>query len=145
MGVDVTVEAVIDAPVPTVAGFAGDPTNAPQWYANIRSVRWLTEPPLRIGSRMDFVAQFLGRELAYTYEVVELVPEKRLVMRTTQGPFPMETTYTWSPAGDGQTRMTLRNRGEPAGFGRAVGPLMARAVSRATKKDLARLTNLLKP
>ncbi len=97
-----------------------DPANAPLWYANIDSVEWLTPPPVAVGSRMAFVARFMGRRLAYTYEVVEFVPGQRLLMRTAQGPFPMETTYTWEPDGAG-TRMTLRNRGEPSGFARG-GP-----------------------
>jgi len=96
-----------------------------------------------VGSRVAFVAQFLGRRLAYTYEVVELIPSEKLVMRTAEGPFPMETTYTWEPVGEGATRMKLRNRGEPAGFSRVGAPLMAAAMGRATRKDLALLKRLL--
>ena len=143
MGVDVTVETTIARPVEAVAAFAADPTNAPAWYANIRSVSWTTPPPVAVGSRMDFVAQFLGRRLAYTYEVVALEPGRRLVMRTADGPFPMETTYTWQPAGQGATTMTLRNRGHPAGFSRLAAPMMERAMRRATTKDLARLKAML--
>lgn len=143
MAVDVLVETVIDRPPAEVAAFAGDPGNAPAWYVNIESVEWRTPPPLRVGSKMDFVAQFLGRRLAYTYEVVELVPGERLVMRTAQGPFPMETTYTWEATGGRSTRMTLRNRGEPSGFSRIAAPLLAAAMRRATRKDLARLKALL--
>ena len=101
-------------------------------------MEWKTEPPLRVGSRVAFVAQFLGRRLEYTYEIRELVAGERLVMSTEQGPFPMETTYTWSDAGEGATRMTLRNRGEPAGFKR-VPTVMAGAMRRANRKDLERL------
>jgi hypothetical protein len=126
-----------------VAAYAGDPTNAPQWYANIRSIEWRTPPPLGVGSRLDFVAQFLGRRLVYTYEVIELLPGRRLVMRTAQGPFPMETTYTWEPVDDTRTRMSLRNRGNPSGFARITEPVMAAAVRRANQKDLARLKQLL--
>jgi len=85
----------------------------------------------------------VGRHLAYTYEVVELEPERRLVMRTADGPFPMGTTYTWEPAGEHATRMTLRNRGNPAGFSRFAAPIMERAMRRATTKDLARLKLML--
>ncbi len=92
---------------------------------------------------MAFVARFLGRRLTYTYEVSELIPGERLVMGTAQGPFPMETTYTWTPAGDGATRMTLRNRGEPSGFSAVVAPFMAASVRRANRKDLAALRALL--
>jgi uncharacterized protein YndB with AHSA1/START domain len=140
--VDVTTETVVDRPVAEVAAYAADPTNAPRWYANIRSVEWRTEPPVRVGSRVAFVARFLGRRLAYTYEVAELVPGRRLVMRTEQGPFPMETTYEWEPAGGG-TRMTLRNRGEPSGFSRLAAPFMATAMRRANRKDLAALKSIL--
>ena len=143
MRVDVQVETTIERPVGPVAGFAGDPANAPKWYANIKSVDWQTPPPVSIGSRMDFVAHFLGRRLAYTYEVVELEPDRRLVMRTADGPFPMETTYTWEATNDGSTRMTLRNRGNPAGFSRFAAPVMKRAIRRTTTKDLARLKTLL--
>jgi uncharacterized membrane protein len=142
MAVDVTTEIVIARPCEQVAAYAGDPSNAPQWYANITSVRWQTAPPVGVGSRLDFVARFLGRTLAYTYEVVEYGPH-RLVMRTAQGPFPMETTYTWWPENETSTRMTLRNRGEPAGFAKVAGPMMAAAIRRANEKDLARLKQLL--
>jgi len=125
-----------------VAAYAADPANTPEWYTNIRSVALLTDPPLAVGSRMDFVATFLGRRISYTYEVVELVPDERLVMRTADGPFPMETTYTWSDV-PGGTRMTLGNRGEPSGFARVTAPVMERAMAHATRKDLARLKAIL--
>jgi uncharacterized membrane protein len=143
VSVDVTVETVIGRPVDAVAAYAADPANAPAWYANIDSIEWLSDPKVETGAKVAFVARFLGRRLAYTYELVEVVPGERLVMRTAQGPFPMETTYTWSPAGDGSTCMTLRNRGEPTGFSQLVAPFMARAVKRANHKDLARLKSIL--
>jgi len=141
--VDVLTETVIRRPRDEVAAYAGDPSYAPEWYANISSIEWRTPPPVAVGSRMDFVASFLGRRLAYTYEVSELVPGERVVMRTTQGPFPMETTYTWQSLDPGSTRMTLRNRGRPSGFSTLVAPFMALAVRRAHRADLARLRTLL--
>src|SRR5436189_2908062 len=91
MGVDVATEVVILRPRDHVASYAADPNHAPEWYVNIKDVRWKTPPPARVGSRVTFVAHFLGRTLEYTYEIVEFVPGRRVVMRTAEGPFPMET------------------------------------------------------
>jgi uncharacterized membrane protein len=143
VSVDVFTEIVINRPLDQVAGYVADPTHAPEWYMNIDSVEWKTAPPVGVGSRMAFVARFLGRRLAYTYEVVELVPGERLVMRTAEGPFPMETTYTWESVGDGSTRMTLRNRGKPSGFSKVGAPLMTAAMRRANRNDLALLKMLM--
>jgi uncharacterized membrane protein len=84
--VDVVTEIEIGLPADEVAAYAGDPGNAPAWYGNIESVEWVTAPPLSVGSRLAFVARFLGRRLAYTDEIVDLVPGERLGMRTAEGP-----------------------------------------------------------
>jgi uncharacterized protein YndB with AHSA1/START domain len=141
--VDVVTEMGIERPREEVAAYAADADNATAWYENIERVEWKTEPPLTVGSRVAFVARFLGRRLAYTYEIAELVPGERLVMRTADGPFPMETTYTWADDDRGGTRMTLRNRGEPSGFSKVAAPVMASAIRRANRKDLERLKQIL--
>ncbi len=143
MPVDVTTEIEIGRPIDVVWAYAADPGNAPEWYVNIESTEWKTAPVVAVGSRVAFTAKFLGRRLAYTYEFVDVVEGERLVMRTADGPFPMETTYTWSAPTDGATHMALRNRGEPSGFSRFVAPFMSGAMRRANRKDLARLKSIL--
>ena len=142
MSVDVVTEIVIARPRAEVAAFACDPDNATRWYENIESVEWRTPPPLGVGSRLEFVARFLGRRLAYTYEVREHVEGERFVMSTAQGPFPMETTYAFADCAEG-TRMSLRNRGEPSGFAKVGAPLMERAMRRANHADLRRIKEIL--
>jgi uncharacterized protein YndB with AHSA1/START domain len=142
VAVDVVTEIEIARPRDVVAAYASDPDNATRWYVNIRSVEWQTDRPLQVGSRLAFTASFLGRQLEYTYEIRELVPGERFVMSTEQRPFPMETTYTFTDTPQG-TRMTLRNRGEPAGFAKLAAPMMAGAMRRANQKDLRKLKQLL--
>jgi uncharacterized membrane protein len=143
MPVDVRTEIVIQRPRLVVAEYAADPDNAPKWYVNIKSVEWMTPRPLAVGSRVAFVAQFMGRRLAYTYEIIALVPGEKLVMRTAEGPFPMQTEYSWESMPDGGTRMTLRNHGDPKGFAALAAPFLGFAMRRANQKDLQRLKSLL--
>ena len=135
IAVDVVTEIEIARPRAEVAAYACDPDKAPEWYVNIKAIEWRTPPPLQQGTRLAFVASFLGRRLEYTYEVRELVPDERFVMATAEGPFPMETTYAFEDTRGG-TRMTLRNRGEPSGFSKVAAPVMAKAMRRANGKDL---------
>ena len=139
VGVDVRTEIEIGRPRTEVAEYASNPDNALSWLTNIKSVEWNPAKPLAVGSRIIFVAEFLGKRLDYIYVVRELEPGKRFVMGTQEGPFPMETTYEWEDAPGGGTLMSLRNRGEPSGFSRVTAPLVARAMRRENRKDLARL------
>ncbi|MBZ9868750.1 SRPBCC family protein [Mesorhizobium sp. CA15] len=143
MTIDVTSRIEIARPRAVVAAFSADPDNVPRWYVNIKSVEWKTPRPVQVGSRIAFVAQFLGQRLVYTYEIVDLVQGERLVMRTAEGPFPMETSYAWRDTREGATHMALRNRGTPTGFSRLVAPFIALAVRRSTDRDLLRLKNIL--
>ncbi len=143
MGIDVQTSLEIDRPRALVAAYATDPDLVRTWYAAIDAVRWRTPPPLEVGTELDFEARFLGRRLVYTYRVLEHVPAERFVMSTAQGPFPMETTYTWADTATGGTLMRLRNRGEPRGFAGVATFVMSRAVRRANTQDLARLAQVL--
>jgi uncharacterized membrane protein len=141
--VDVVTEIRIEAPVAKVFEYASNPDNVPSWYKNIKSVEWKTPKPARVGTKVAFSAQFLGRRLSYVYEFIEFIPGVKLVMRTSEGPFPMETTYTWQPIDDRTTQMTLRNKGEPAGFSKLLAPFMKMMMRKANLKDLKNLKNIL--
>jgi uncharacterized membrane protein len=141
--VDVEVHTTIDRPRREVVAYCCDPANVTRWNANIREVQWDSKRPVAVGSLLRFTSGFLGRTLEYTYEVVELVPDERFVMRSEHGSFSMETAYLWADDEAGGTWMTVRNRGEPTGFAGLAAPILATAVRRATAKDLARLKSIL--
>jgi uncharacterized membrane protein len=141
--VDVVTSITINRPLEQVAAYAADPANAPEWYVNIDSSRWLTEPVLQVGSRVAFSARFLGRALSYVYEIAQFDPSQQLVMRTSAGPFPMQTSYLWEAAGPSATRMELRNTGRPRGFFKLLGPVLERSMRKANSKDLQNLKRLL--
>jgi uncharacterized membrane protein len=141
--VDVKTEILIDAPIEKVSAYASNPEHATQWYKNIKSAKWKSPKPLGVGSLIAFTANFLGRKLEYTYEIITLDPGKKLVMRTAEGPFPMETTYTWEDAGNHNTKMTLRNKGELTGFSKLVPRLISFMMRRANRKDLNKIKEIL--
>jgi uncharacterized membrane protein len=143
MMVDIYTAITIKCPVQKVSEYTANPDHAPHWYVNIDSAEWLTEKSFSNHSQIEFKARFLGRDLSYVYEIVEFVPNKRLAMKTANGPFPMETTYLWEALDEKTTRMTLRNKGNPKGFSKWLTPLMSIMMKKANRKDLIRVKGIL--
>lgn len=141
--VSITTSCIINAPLERVVAYASDPDNAPHWYANIQSIEWKTPKPLQLGSQVAFVANFLGRRLAYTYEFTELALNQKLVMRTTEGPFAMQTAYIWKRVDENKTCMTIQNTGNPTGFAQLSAPFLSMAMKRANAKDLRKIKSIL--
>ena len=75
-------------------------------------------------------------DISYTYEIVESVTDARLVMRTAEGPFPMETSYECSNTAAGHTQMSLRNRGDPRGVSKLCALFMRGAMRQAMTKNI---------
>jgi hypothetical protein len=141
--VNVTTQIKIAAPVKKVAEYVTNPDNAPLWYINIKSVKWQTPKPLEIGTKILFIAHFLGKILTYTYEFTVIIPGEKVVMRTADGPFPMETTYTWKAIDNNNTLMILRNAGKPNGFSKLMSPFIGLMMKKANRKDLLKLKAIL--
>ena len=139
MSTDVTLDIAIEAPRDGVAAYALDYTNVPEWIGAIGQARLVTEPPFGVGARVQRIGTFLGKRIEYINEVVELDPDRRLVMRSVKAPFPMTVTYEFDDKPGGGTWMRIRTEGDASGFYRLAGPLLDRAVKRGVGQDLKRL------
>ncbi|MDQ4030698.1 MAG: SRPBCC family protein [Actinomycetota bacterium] len=133
-----TAEIHVERPREEVARYAMDWRNDTEWIGALSRVELVSEEPLQVRR----VAGFLGKRIEYVNEVVELVPARRLAMRSVKAPFPMTVVYEFEDAGDG-TLMRIRTSGDATGFYRVAGPLLARAVRRGVESDLARLKRRL--
>ena len=140
--VSVTSTIGIEKPLKVVVDYARNPENAPEWYVNIESAEYKTAKPLRVGSQIAFVASFGGRKLYYVYQI-ESLSDLELIMRTTDGPFEMKTTYRWESTSSNSTKMSINNEGNPTGFSKLFSPFMSFMMRRATNKDLKKLKSIL--
>jgi hypothetical protein len=139
--VDVTTEIIINLPKEKVAEFVSNPGNAPQWCTHIKSVEW-KEKPLRAGVLIIFNEQIMHRYQQHVYEVVEVIPGQKIVIRTQSNGMMLETTFGWQAVDEDTTCMTLRNRCIPA-FSRALSPLFALTIRNFSRKNLKYLKRLL--
>lgn len=143
MAVDVGETVVIERPIDEVAGFAGDPSNTPEWSRRISSAEWRTDPPISLGSIVVIRGGVAGREIVYAFDVTEYTAGRHVEIKASAGPLPTTAMASWRPVGDRVTHMTLRVHVEPTGFSRLATPLIRRAVRRAVRRDLTDLKRLL--
>jgi hypothetical protein len=81
------------------------------------SCRWITEPPIRIGSRYEQLARFLGKEVRTTFEVSALEQERLVTITSLPGSsFPLTITRQLNPIGQQRCRVSEIAGGDASGF-----------------------------
>jgi len=138
----VEVETTIRRPRDEVAAYAMNPDNDRAWIGALTEVKVLTDGPIGEGTRVERVARFLGKRIAYVNEIVEYAPPERLRMQSVKAPFPMTVDYEFVED-DGGTVVRSRAGGDASGFYRLAGPILDRAVRKGVASDLARLKAIL--
>jgi len=121
----VVVELEINRPCALVWEYMENAEHNPEWLKNMESARWITDPPIRVGSRYEQVARFLGKEVRTNFEVTGLEPGRRITISSLPGSsFPLRITREVEPAGDARCRVRETAGGDSSGFYRLADPVV---------------------
>ncbi|MGQ0774054.1 MAG: SRPBCC family protein [Pseudonocardiales bacterium] len=132
----VRISVDIDRPTGEVFAYLDDVTNNPEWLKGMRSCTWTTDPPVRVGSRYEQVAQFLGKQIRTSFEVTAREPGRLVTIESQAGSsFPLTVTRQVEPLGDDRCRVVETVESDPSGFYRVAQPLLRAMVARNIKRD----------
>jgi hypothetical protein len=145
MGIDVTARTDIAASPEAVAAVQFDPSRDPEWIGGVDRVEIVTDPPIRLGSKVRRIGGFMGRPITWLMDVQSFEPARHVGMHALEAPFPMDVDYILEPDDGGRrTRASIRIRGDAAGtYGAMPGPLMGWMVRRSVQGDLKRLKRIV--
>lgn len=141
--VSVKTEIIINKPIVEVSTYAADPNNYSEWCDNIVSVQWKTPKPMQLNSKIAYKSQFLGKLHSYTYEVVFIEKNKKMIMKIKDGSFPLSTTFHWNSIDENTTIMTIINLGKPKILSTIISPFMSFIVKYLNRKDLKKIKRIL--
>ena len=121
---------IIRRPIAEVFAYVTDPTNEPAWHTDAAEARALTDGPIGLGSRTEYVFPFMGRRSTSTGEVVAYEPPHLEVLQFDSGPFGLKPriTYRFEDLG-ASVRFTRQAEAETPGLTRLLAPLMQRLLA----------------
>ena len=136
-------QITMERPADLVFDVVADMSRNPEWQQGMKSCTWTSEPPIRVGSTYDQVAEFLTRKIVTSFEVVEFEPGRKIRIKSVKSTFPLDITRSVDPTGEFRCEVTAIVTGEPSGLLKWLNPLTKPLVSRSVRKDYQRLKVLL--
>jgi uncharacterized protein YndB with AHSA1/START domain len=130
----------INRPLAEVFKYMDDPTKTAEWNSIVQEAT-PSETPVRVGTRIQQRARFLGRKVDPTFEVIEHEPNKRFVQKTDK-PFSFKLSNTFEAEGSG-TKVVAAFEGEPGGFFKVGEPILARIAKKQFQAQLDTAKELL--
>ena len=141
--IEVSGRAVTPLPPEELFAFVADASNNPRWQDGMRTCEWTTPPPIGVGSVYEQVAEFRGREIRSTFEVVEFEAGRRIRIRTLESTIPLDVTREVEALEGGGSVVRATVRGEAPGVMRLLEFIARRMVARDVAADYRRLESLL--
>ena len=118
--------------------------NVPKWNRNAIEVTMLTPGPMRVGSRRRVVARTFGAGTQVNEaEMVELVPNERMVVKSVAGPFVWRALIEFWPAPKGMRLDWTWTFERPGGLYGLLNPLLPSLMRREFQRDLEDLKRLM--
>ena len=136
------IEIDIDRPPTEVFSYLENAENNPKWVVDMRSCRWLTPPPIVVGSRYEQTTEFLHQVTRSSYEVVAHQPGRMMAV-ATRHPFPITATRTVDPDGEHGSHVKEVIQADPSGFYRIEAPLLKPIFARNMQRDYRNLKMIL--
>jgi uncharacterized membrane protein len=134
---------VIDAPVERVWPVLSDIEGQPRWMHDMKSVRMLTDGPVRVGSRGEATVRMLGISVTDPVTITELEPPRRFSI-SHDGTFTGGGVMTLEPGADGTTTIVRWDETLIAPVLPHVAALVMAPVFRSIfQRDLERLRDLV--
>lgn len=121
----------IESSLPPEEAFAelADFSSSERWDPGVTSARRLDDGAVGVGSTFEVISRFAGRDVPLVYEIVELEPHRRLVLRAESRTVVSLDTITFEPAAAG-TSVTYDADLRLRGLVRVVDPLLGLAFNR---------------
>ena len=143
MAKPMTASIEIEQPAAEVFAYVADFEQNPTWQGGMRSCRWTSEPPLRVGSTYDQQASFLGRSINSSFVVTALEPGASITIETTESTFPITVTRAVEAISETSCRVSATVDGGPGGVLAVLGVLMRPLAQRSVRGDYRRLKTVL--
>ncbi len=141
MRVRVAEDIEIAQPIDHVFAYVANVNHLPMWAGATVSVKDAPGRPLRDNDSFTDVGMFLGRPIESSFRVRVDAP-RQMIFQVIKGPLPYQWTYDFASSARG-TCLTLGVSGEAGRFFRLATPLVAVALKRQLRNDLARLKAIL--
>jgi hypothetical protein len=108
--------------------------NHPRWEKEVIEIKPASTAPVAVGSRAVMVREEYGRRSETTYEVTELIPDRKIAFRHVDGSMGFELAFLLSPASTETTDLDVHVRMQPRGALRLLTPLLARSLPKRTER-----------
>ena len=133
----------IDRTREDVFDYVTDPANDAQWQGSVQSSRWASKPPHGVGSTLNEVDRFLGRNIESTLEITAWDRPNKYGFKVIEGPIPFQGVMGFESSGEWGTELTLDVEAEIGGFFKLAEGLVGKQLEKVLDTDFNALKLVL--